>query len=202
MTILNAHVTPDRVLLCTDTAVVALDGSTRAEQSKILYLPHANIAMAARGVQRLTLELFAGSWMRCISNLDALEDMWTVSALEEWLQHFLAIAKQQGVNLGEGAESVELLAAGFSARRDRMIALRFIKTRGEQFSRKEIDQWTVAPNCELKAAPEMNSIGEMAALARRQIAYWKLRAPHEGFGGRLVFLDLQRGAANFTTCDI
>lgn len=201
MTILNAHVTADRVLLCTDTAVVSPDRSSRAELSKIFYLPHANIAMAGRGVQELTLGLFQGAWMNRIANLDQLEDLWTNAALDGFFAQLQAMMKEQGHSTGSAAGG-ELLMAGWSHRRGRMTALHYVKNAGEQYAKAVRDTGLIAPDCKLTARPAMDSIAAMAELARRQIAHWTARAPDEGFGGRLAFADLQRYGASFTTHDI
>jgi hypothetical protein len=201
VTILNALVTTDRVLLCTDTAVVTPDRLLRADQSKIFYLPHANVAMGGRGVQRLTLDLFAGAWMNLIGSLDQLEDAWAPAALDEYFGQLLASARQNGVDLGRSTGS-EVLVAGFSHRRNCMIALRYVAQAGGRFVKNVVNGCVIAPNCDLDVIPAMDSITAMAALARRQIAYWTEREPQEAFGGRLVFADLQRDTASFTTYEV
>jgi hypothetical protein len=198
MTVLNVHVARDRVLVCTDSEVVSPDRKIRGERSKLLYLAHANIVMAGRGVQLITLGLFEGAWMNLTATLDSLEDSWTNEALDSYRAHVFARLENDGIDLGS-ATGAELLVAGYSRRRDRMIALHYLAPSGSGFTKCEVDEWYLAPNCDLVAAPAMDSITSMAALARRQIAHWKPRAPNEGFGGRLVFATLDRDGASFTT---
>jgi hypothetical protein len=198
MTVINAHVTDSRVLLCTDSEVVSPDGSMRGEQSKVLYLPHANIAMAGRGVQMLTLGLFQGAWLNLISNLDQLEDTWTNEALNAFRLQLLAQAQNEGVVFGE-VPGAEILIAGFSHRRDRMTALHFVAPSGGKFIKVVRDSGVISPECDLRENPAMDTVDAMAAIARHQVASWKARAPSQGFGGRLVFADMNRHGTSFST---
>jgi len=80
VTILNLHVTRDRVLMCMDTETKSVDGARTVYTSKIFYLPHANLAMGCRGPQRLMLDLYAMSWSEGHPGTDHIEE-WLLATL-------------------------------------------------------------------------------------------------------------------------
>jgi hypothetical protein len=130
MTLLNAHVVPDRALVAVDTA--SSIGGRMCEVSKAFALPHLPAVLAGRG----SLATLAG----LASQLAILQSIEEASSwLDENLARVRAGIQQAYVQCGIDPErELEVVLVGYSAARRCMTGTAWLREGGDEFRSYEI----------------------------------------------------------------
>ena len=191
MSILNFTCTAERVLLSVDT-LAGFQRGPRLEATKLVGLAHLNVLLAGRGRQGF----FHAAVGRCLGF------HWpTLDALLEGAHSIIADAVT--ASAAYGAMENELVIAGWSDARQRMVARRFVTNLAGAIEWGD-RAWSLAPGeCfNEAAAPRPANVDTMIAAARLQVQHsqenWQssaLGATMGGeppIGGRLLVAELTR----------
>jgi hypothetical protein len=184
VSLLNAWVTPAEAIVAVDTDGVGQDGA-RMPSSKLLPIPHLNAVMALRGQSAFLAFLF----LRCISSsfetFDEMNDAMP-GVLADVDAYLPADKIVSSCRIGN-----ELVLAGWSARRGRMLGRRFLK-------RDDMDEFSAA-DTELHVAPWHASLEgtptkahAVEKLARAQVRWMREMFPNAACGGKLLVCRLTR----------
>lgn len=192
MSILNFSCTPERVLLAVDT-LARMEGGLGLEATKLIGLAHLNVLLAGRGRQGF----FHAVVNRCLgSHLPPSLDAFLEGA------HSI-VADAVTASADYGATEDEIVIAGWSDSRQRMVARRFFVNLGGAIEWAD-RAWGLAPGeCFDEAtAPRPANVETMIAAARLQVQYaqetWKSSALGIAMGGecpiggRLLVAELTR----------
>lgn len=195
MSILNFSCTPQRVLLAVDTLGL-LPSGRQVEATKLVPLAHLNVLIAGRGRQGF----FHSAVARCLStdwpSFDALLEVAPSMVIADAVKaeaHFSALPVEN-----------ELVIAGWSDARERMVARRFFVDLAGSIAWAD-KAWSLAPGeCFDEAtAPGWTNVETMIAAARLQVLHaqqtWRSSALFAAMGGdappiggRLLMAELTR----------
>lgn len=203
MTILNVHVSPERVLVGMDTRVVNTVTGVGFDSSKFGIIPESNVLFAWRGDRNVHANIFAQFFCaRDYVDFDVVQ-----RALPEILpqaidaycaSHAQAVAEQNvppELVDSSNLRRVELVVAGWSKTCSAMKALLCEMTPESSVTHVQTIVKHLAPkNClaDEERAP-VASIGAMERTARLQFArVSELGCGDQGFGGSFLIAELSR----------
>jgi hypothetical protein len=179
MTLLNIHISPERVLVAVDTAG-AFRGRPGGEVSKMAVLPHAGIVLAGRGNTS-----FMGSvwwYLQAVPGLH-FDEAFAIH-MPTALQH---AQRQLDAMMVAESDEQRVYLIGPSRYGGRLAATEFVwRDRRLQLSHEVTGN--IAPDIEGATADDDVSTDDlMLELARRQVAAYR---DHPAFGGRLMVAEI------------
>jgi hypothetical protein len=195
MTILNAWVSPERVIVAMDTAGDGSCGPNResGEVSKMIPLVHASCIFAGRGSTDFMRWAFEAFHTQPRSDFDSIA-VGIPSALAIARAQMIEMIERHGISDYPLAQS--FFVFGWSHHRQRMAGVHWKIDADRNSKYSNIGDSYIAPwTSELGEAPLMvPSDDELLAMARRQAAHFQLLYPGAGFGGRLVVAEITQGS--------
>ncbi len=197
MSLLICTVRQDRISLCVDTDATRPDGS-RFRTSKILPLVHANAALAGRGNEGF----LSAVYLHCLHfggvDIEGLQEQMQfalISVAAQIVQSGLSYADEKaGLDGGQ-----EIILAGFSSQEQRqMVRVYRGNIANGIFFQTDIgvDSFTVAPatwDQQREIAPPLETVADMASVARAQVAWLRKAKPGCAAGGDLIAARIERG---------
>lgn len=196
MSILSCILTPDHVLVGTDTDAVGPDGSRGYRVSKLMTLPHANCVLAFRGNALFATGLFWGYQNSVIPDIEAIIEQ-TPRLCTMASEDLLRRAKVAPQTAGQ-IENADVLVAGWSSRWGRPVARVF---HGDpavgHFGAEEIQLggYFVAPPPmkNMENAKHLGTVTDMVECARMQVARIREEVPDGAAGGTFIICRVTRG---------
>lgn len=181
MSLLDVWVTPAEAIMAVDTDGVSQDGQ-RMPSSKLLHIPHLNAALGLRG-QAAALKLVFLQALGC-ETFDEL-----AGALPSLLQIADMTIPEEVLVQGTKAGN-ELVAAGWSARAQRMVAWQYVRNAAGEYQGREVDHH-ISPAGEwlngVRLSPQ--AVGD---IARRQVDWMQRTFPNAACGGSLLVASVTR----------
>lgn len=182
MSLLNAWLTRDRALIAVDSEGVVQDGSPRS-MSKLLTIPHLPAVVAMRGSADFLARVFHCSISRCFGSFDELVD------------ELPSILRYVDVTLPSAARhpsfpDIELLLAGWSDRRSRMLGRLFTQRAGADDFAARDTVGCVAPFDKLTMDTLRTTADNVDEIASAQVRW--MRATQGLGGGKLLVCRLNR----------
>ena len=186
MSIINAWVTESQALVCVDSEAVAADGSTRP-MSKLLPITHLGAVMAMRGHADGLNFLFLKYQIAGLRSFDEL-----LAATPALLEETARLVASYRAN-------IELFLCGWSAARNRMAAMTFVRPEaGEPFTSSEVF-YCVAPWHEsIGEVPDPSTPDAMCDIAQRQVQWARAAFPERPIGGDLTICMFDKHMMAFT----
>lgn len=185
MSLLNAWITPTDAIVAVDTDGVREDGA-RFPTSKLLPIPHLNAVIAMRGQSAFLAFLF----LRCISSsfdsFDELNDAMPalLADVNETLPDEILV---KNCRIGN-----ELLIAGWSNRRHRMLGRQFImRDDMPEFAASEFD-FHISPWHASSMSHLPRKAHAVEKLARAQVQWMRSTFPNAACGGKLLVCQIGR----------
>lgn len=188
MTILNAIVKADQVLLSIDSAA-AFPGGEKSITTKIFSLPHLRAVIAGTGTIELAPVLQTS--LLNVPDFDA-----ALVALPRLLSEIFSKIKILG--RGQILERQAIFITGWSVSSGRFVARwaqQDHESKGFQITALGDGgaDWVLSP-WEGEYPPAPATRGDLVELARRQFKIWKAKSPDAAFGGELIVAELTKNA--------
>jgi len=196
MSLLICVVRQDHITLCADTDATRPDGS-RFRTSKLLTLPHANAALAGRGNDGF----LSAVYLHClhfggtdIEGMQAQMQTALMSVASQIIGSGISYTDEKtGLDGGQ-----EIILAGFSHREQRPMARVYRGNIADGiFLQADIgaDSFAVAPatwDQGKENAPPLETVADMAQVARAQVAWLRTEKPGCAAGGDLIVAHIER----------
>jgi len=210
MSIMNALVTPDRVLVGVDTEADSERQSDkvpkRYEISKLFPLVHANVVMAARGSHAFHMPVLFHLSVSEAATYDAMVTDLS-GALVRMVDQAHAAIRCAGASPSFDIGTQEIYLFGWSDQSSRMMGTAFTRDPNSgQWEVLSIDDgvdsgWVAPWGEDWGEYREPQDLEEMQALAHSQVRITRERAPEVAIGGRLIVAELTRESVSIkSTC--
>lgn len=195
MSILNCWVSDRRALLAVDTHVQKNAGP-QVHASKLLVLPHANLAAAMRGDLIFFSGLFDALHLGDIADFDA-----AAAAMPGLLDSAFAAYELLRLPLGLPWAGSEIALVGWSARAGQMQGVRYESWPAlPAWQITPVEPWSLSPNASWPELPNTpDTATKMMSLARDQVAFIRSHFNGAVIGGRLLVADLTQHAVTIRT---
>lgn len=191
MSLLNLVLERDRAVVAVDTLcrVGTPDGSALANKGKLFLLPHARMALAGRGDIRVLASLHLAS----LCSPGELDIDSIGPSLGQAAQH-VVIELQRADPLWRFVEA-ELVAVGWSASREAMVAFAAVRNAGDaDFRTVEITSTMLGPDPSCPTPANLATPEAMEWLSRQQVKRFRSLVGDDAgvIGGRLLFAEIRR----------
>ncbi|WP_137730806.1 hypothetical protein [Pseudaquabacterium pictum] len=199
MSLLIAHLQPDRALVAVDTACRFIDGSY-GHTTKLYSVPHIGAVIAARGAAGFLVSMVIGAVGVAQSFEQARE------GVERGFAELLAMFQRMASEQGSAAQMVidgrqELLLVGWSQNLGRMAAATFCKAAGESLlvvDDLDAGDCIFAPGDMPDWMPDPDTADHAISAARYQVENWQGAAAGDPVGGDLIVAQMARNSITIT----
>lgn len=189
---MNLVLSPTRAIVAVDTLAFNLLVRAEGHLSKLLYVPHLNAILAARGVTFF----LAAAWGI------VLQQNCTFDELTEGMPQIIPQARKNAEAIVGSAPPpvpTEFIWIGWSEKLSRISGSRFVIQPGSDEVQVTAcpDGTALAPQVEIQGSRDLSEPTRMRRVMQNQVEYGKSVEPNGGFGGLMIMAAISRDKAAF-----